>query len=77
MHSVPGVQIIDISEVFRNLVLNPQDSGLVNSTDTCVTPEQPPYACRTPDSYAFWDGVHPTRATHGIIADVVAQALGE
>ena len=77
LSGAPGAQLVDISEAFRDLVLNPQDFGLGNSTDTCVTPEQPPYACRTPDSYVFWDGVHPTKVTHGIIADVVARALGE
>ncbi len=73
--STPGVQIIDIFTAFRNLVDDPQAFGLSNSTDVCVTPDQPPYACRQPDNYVFWDGVHPTKAAHGIIANVVAETL--
>ncbi|MEA2078846.1 MAG: SGNH/GDSL hydrolase family protein [Pseudomonadota bacterium] len=71
----PGVEIIDIFTEFRKLIENPQDFGLSNSEDACVTPEQPPYSCRNPDSYVFWDGVHPTKVAHGIIADVVAETL--
>ena len=75
--SAPGVEIIDIFTEFQKLIENPQDFGLSNSEDACVTPEQPPYSCRNPDSYVFWDGVHPTKVAHGIIADVVAEALAE
>jgi len=73
--TIPGVEIINIFDTFRELVLNPQDFGLINSEDACVTPEQPPYACKKADDYVFWDGVHPTRVAHRIIADVVAEAL--
>jgi outer membrane lipase/esterase len=75
--SVPGVEIVDIFSVFQDLVFNPQDFGLSNSADACVTPEEPPYVCKKPDSYVFWDGVHPTRVTHSIIADVVTKALAQ
>jgi outer membrane lipase/esterase len=72
---IPGVKIINIVDAFRELVFNPQNFGLTNSADACVTPEQPPYACRKADDYVFWDGVHPTKVAHSIIADVVAEAL--
>jgi len=74
---LPGVRIIDIFDPFRELVLNPQNFGLTNSSDACVTPDEPPYACRKADAYVFWDGVHPTRVAHGIIADVVRAALAQ
>jgi phospholipase/lecithinase/hemolysin len=75
--SAAGVQIIDIFTEFQAVIENPQDFGLANSADACVTPEQPPYACRHADSYVFWDGVHPTKVAHGIIADVFAETLAE
>ncbi len=73
--SLPGVQIIDIFTEFQSLVSNPQNYGLINSTNACVTPDLPPYACRNPDGFVFWDGVHPTKVAHGIIADIVTNAL--
>ena len=65
-----GVEIINILDTFRELVLNPQDFGLANSTDACVTPEQPPYACKNADDYVFWDAIHPTKVAHSVIADL-------
>jgi outer membrane lipase/esterase len=71
----PDIQIIDIFTAFQQLVLNPQDFGLINSVDPCVMPDQPPFACKESNEYVFWDGVHPTQVAHGIIADVVSEAL--
>lgn len=74
---VPGVEIIDIFTAFDELINNPEDFGLSNSTDVCVMPEQPPYVCKKPNDYVFWDGVHPTKVAHGILADIVGKALAE
>jgi phospholipase/lecithinase/hemolysin len=35
-----------------------------------------PFTCETPDEYLFWDGIHPTRAAHTIVAQKVARILG-
>ena len=75
--AIPGVRIIDIFTAFNALVNNPEDFDLTNSTDVCVMPELPPYACKHPDGYVFWDGVHPTRAAHSVLADVFRKALAE
>ncbi len=42
-----------------------------NASTPCVTPDQPPFVCANPDTYLFWDGIHPTKAAHALIAAAV------
>jgi phospholipase/lecithinase/hemolysin len=51
--------------------------GLTNVEDACLTfgVVRNPF-CQTPNRYLFWDGIHPTRAGHAILADTAARALG-
>ena len=55
----------------------PEDFGLLNGSGHCVMPGIPPFACKNPDDYLFWDGTHPTKAAHGVIAKEVAAKLAE
>lgn len=55
---------------------NPARYGLQNVTDACIRPGTPPPSrCPDQDRYLFWDGIHPTRAGHAIIAFLVGKAL--
>ncbi len=76
--SLPGIEItsVDIYSKFVQLVKAPLETEPQNGKDTCVMPNMPPYACKKPDNYVFWDGIHPTRATHGLISAEVEAALG-
>lgn len=75
--ALPGTTFtrIDAFGLFHDIVANAESYGLDNVTDTCVTPNIPPYACRKPDSYLFWDGIHPTRAGHAVIAAHVKDTI--
>jgi phospholipase/lecithinase/hemolysin len=77
--NLPGIEIIrfDIFEKLQQIVVFPEGFGLLNGSGHCVMPEVPPFACKSPDDYVFWDGTHPTKAAHGVIANEVAAKLAE
>jgi phospholipase/lecithinase/hemolysin len=74
----PDVELakLDVFGTVRGLVADSSTFGLVNVTDACITPNVPPFSCKKPDQYLFWDGVHPTKAVHAIFADVAVDVLG-
>jgi len=58
------------------VLVNPEDFGLTNVEDSCLAFGVVPGAvCERPDRYLFWDGEHPTRAGHGIIARAAFHVL--
>jgi phospholipase/lecithinase/hemolysin len=69
-----GITIVpfDANALLTAIVNNKALFGLGNVTEACVTPGIAPFACPDPDSYLFWDGIHPTAAAHAIIAARVA-----
>jgi len=74
---LPSIEIVsfDAFGLLRDIVANPGGYGMSNVASACVTPDAPPFACQQPDEFLFWDGIHPTRATHTIIAQQVMGLL--
>ena len=74
---MPGIEIVqfDAFAGVEKIVNHPRRFGLANVTNACIQPNVPPFRCRKPDDYLFWDGIHPTRAGHRIIAFLVAKEL--
>ncbi|MCU7846512.1 MAG: SGNH/GDSL hydrolase family protein [Candidatus Thiodiazotropha sp. (ex Lucinoma kastoroae)] len=66
---------LDIYQRVHDIVANPDEFGLKNVQDACVMPNQPPFACKKPKRYLFWDGIHPTKAAHRILAGNAAEVL--
>ena len=74
---LPGsdIRIVDLYALLNLIVASPGAYGLVNVIDACVTPGTPPFRCTQPDSYLFWDGLHPTKGVHEIIAREVLATI--
>lgn len=77
--TLPGIEILefDLYGEFNAIVANPAIFGLTDVVDACIAPNVPPFACTNADQYVFWDGIHPTKVVHAIIAREVAQLLGQ
>jgi outer membrane lipase/esterase len=73
----------DVFGKLQDIQEHPRRFGLRNATDACIRPDvpqfgfpsSPPFRCKHPEDHFFWDGIHPTRAGHRIIAFLVAKEL--
>jgi outer membrane lipase/esterase len=78
LDNLPGIEItrFDAFATLEAIATHPLRYGLQNAADACIAPFTPlPSRCATPDRYFFWDGIHPTRAGHAIIAIENGKAL--
>ncbi|MCQ8105540.1 SGNH/GDSL hydrolase family protein [Methylomonas sp. SURF-2] len=75
LSALPGIHIrtLNLYGLLEEIVLDQENNasnlfGITNVTDACINPNKPPFTCKKPDTYLFWDGIHPTKAVHGWIA---------
>ena len=78
LSALPGISIqpVNVSGFLAGVVADPQSYGLENATEACTTPgavEQ--VFCQSPAQYLFWDGQHPTKAGHRLLAELFADEL--
>ena len=63
------VNLFDLAASFEDVLTNPPP-GLTNLTDACLAD---PFC--DPDTYVFWDDVHPTSRVHAILAGQLSHAI--
>jgi outer membrane lipase/esterase len=66
-----GVSTFDIFGLGTAIALNPGAYGFANVTDACGA-----IVGANCDTYAYWDGIHPTAAAHEVIADAFLVVAG-
>ena len=69
------VRILNLYNLLNEIIADPASYGIIYTEDACVTPNEPPFTCKKPDTYLFWDGIHPTKAVHEIVAQKAAEVL--
>ena len=64
---------VDVAGILSQVRADPGAFGFTNATQSCVDN----FAVCDPDSWLFWDGVHPTTAAHRLLGTLFAQAVPE
>ena len=74
---LPGVSFarLDAYQILDSIVANPPAFGLTTVTTACVTPSRAPFTCSGVDTFLFWDGIHPTKVGHAILAREMSVVL--
>jgi phospholipase/lecithinase/hemolysin len=75
--ALPGARFarLDANQLLNAIVDRPWAFGLTTVATACVTPSTAPFTCKEPDEFLFWDGIHPTKAGHALVAEEAARVL--
>jgi len=70
--AAPGVEIVrlDVFRFLNDVVAAPEAFGLTDVTTACIRVNTIARAfCPTPNRFLFWDGIHPTKVGHHLLAE--------
>lgn len=77
-----NINIFDANSIVSRIINNQEEFLFTNVTDNCleesiqfILATGQSTQCSNPDEYLFWDDIHPTTRTHGILADAAFAAL--
>ena len=69
------VHVLDGRGFFDEINDNPADFGFANTSDHCIAPFEPPFQCKRPDTYVYWDNFHPTARVHELLGERAIQLM--
>jgi len=75
---LPGTTFhrLNMASLVDEVVDAPAEFGIVNVTSPCLNfLVESDATCDNPEDYFFWDGLHPTRAGHAILAGRAQEAI--
>jgi phospholipase/lecithinase/hemolysin len=75
LQGLPGISIdrLDLFAILGDIAANPADYGIADTESACLIFYVKSGAkCSKPETYLFWDGIHPTAKVHQIVSDTAA-----
>lgn len=81
-HDDGDASLVDVSQFFGQILTDAAAGGprygILNVTEPClvVSGNTVVSVCSNPDSYLFWDPIHPTGRVHDLLSDFVFDAVG-
>jgi len=73
-----NISELDIFSLINDVITDPDEFGFEQVTNACITPGVIVGAiCKKQNEYLFWDGIHPTRKGHKLIARKALKLLDD
>jgi phospholipase/lecithinase/hemolysin len=74
---LPGISVTRLAadQILDAIIADPTQFQLTTVTAACLTPNVAPFTCQSADVFLFWDGIHPTKAGHAILAEQTSRVL--
>ncbi|MEY4006950.1 MAG: hypothetical protein RLZZ221_3046, partial [Verrucomicrobiota bacterium] len=70
-----NIVYVDVQGVLDRMIQDARILGFSNTSSYYLAPAAQGGGQGTPDSYIFWDDIHPTAKTHSILAGIVTEML--
>jgi phospholipase/lecithinase/hemolysin len=73
-----SIYFLDVFTTFNDVLDNPANFGFVNTTGQCRSVTNFGFtevSCANPDTWVFWDAIHPTRAAHALVGARAADLI--
>jgi outer membrane lipase/esterase len=70
-----NVVYVDLQGILDHVIADPQAFGFTHPTSFYLAPAAQGGGAGVPDSYVFFDDIHPTARTHALVAAVITEQL--